>query len=63
MSAKQIVGAELIDDEYWLGGIWDETGTLIWSSAPNSYEDEDSARNAAETALIVLNEPKDPWDK
>jgi hypothetical protein len=62
MNNTPTTGAELIDNEYWLGGIWDDEGKLLWSSEPTSYETEEAARNAAETALIILNEPKDPWD-
>lgn len=47
-NSNQTASAELIDNEYWLGGIWDAEGRLLWSSEPESFDTEAEAIEAAQ---------------
>ena len=53
MSDLTPLAQEFTDDgqTYWLGGVWDEDGQILWSSWPESYDSEAEAVQAASVHL------------
>mgnify|MGYP005835906287 CR=1 len=43
-------------DGFWLSGIWDDNGNLVWSSEPTSFDTEQEALEAAEQELGANHE-------